>query len=118
MYILPDITQLCCTFAFVLPRCFFVNYRCVLGDRMLIIKEHCMIEIPWFLYYLPTAMHVDGPQSSTNMAAQVALPTSLSILGSVNLRKPFRRTCEFWENADPKLGEVSSLLMSYNITFF
>ena len=65
-----------------------------------------MIEIPWFLYYLPTAMHVDGgPQSSTNMAAQ-------SILGSVNLRKTF----EFWENARPKLGEVSSLLMSYNIT--
>ena len=82
----------------------------MLGDRMLIIKEHYMIEIPWFLYYLPTAMHVDGPQSSTNMAAQVALPTSLSILGSVNLRKTF----EFWENAGPKLGEVSSLL--YNIT--
>ena len=46
-----------------------------------------------------------------------------SILGSINLRKAFRRISDVWENAetrspgrDLKRGEVSSLPIYYNIT--
>jgi len=41
------------------------------------------------------------------------------ILGSVNLRKIYQQTSEAWEDAQPvelKLGKVSSLFISYNIT--
>jgi len=41
------------------------------------------------------------------------------VLGSVNLRKIFQQTSEAWEDAqlvELKLGKVSSLFISYNIT--
>jgi len=41
------------------------------------------------------------------------------VLGSVNLHKIFQQTSEAWEDAqlvELKLGKVSSLFISYNIT--